>query len=150
MKPSKPKSNHVPDPAAMRARLLSLGAHSHGRSHERNIRFENEAKGLLRAKNLLRLRRDRKCTLTFKCAPAQADPEFKQFTELEVEVSDFDTMRHILASLGFHPEQVYEKWRETPVLDHTAFCLDNLPFGNFLKSKALRSIRGFAGHLALD
>jgi adenylate cyclase class IV len=62
---------HLPDPPAVRTRLLSLGARSLGRSHERNIRFENEAKGLRRAGNLLRLRRDRKSTLTYKCAPAQ-------------------------------------------------------------------------------
>lgn len=142
---------HVPDPPAMRAELLSLGARSLGRSHEHNIRFENKAKGLQCARNLLRLRRDRKCTLTYKCAPSQADPEFKQLTELEVEVSEFDTMRLILASLGFHPEQVYEKWRETLVLDHTAFCLDALPFGNFLEIEGPKEqIRGFAGRLSLE
>jgi adenylate cyclase class 2 len=142
---------HVPDLPAVRANLLSLGARSLGRSHESNIRFENEAKGLRRAGNLLRLRRDRKCTLTYKCAPAQADPEFKQLTELEVEAGDFDTMRHILACLGFHPEQVYEKWRETLVLDHTAFCLDELPFGSFLEIEGSKEhIRGFAGRLALE
>ena len=142
---------HVPDSPAMRAELLSLGARSLGRSHERNIRFENEAKGLRGADSLLRLRRDRKCTLTYKCAPAQTDPEFKQLTELEVEVSEFDTMRLILASLGFHSEQVYEKWRETFVLDHTAFCLDDLPFGSFLEIEGPKEqIRGFAGRLALQ
>lgn len=142
---------HVPDPPALRAQLLSLGARSLGRSHEDNIRFENEAKGLQRARNLLRLRRDRKSTLTYKCAPVQADPEFKQFMELEVDVSDFDTMRLILASLGFHPEQVYEKWRETLVLDQTAFCLDDLPFGSFLEIEGPKDqIRGFSGRLALE
>jgi adenylate cyclase class 2 len=142
---------HVPDPPAMRAKLMALGARSLGRSYEHNIRFENEAKSLRHAGNLLRLRRDRKSTLTYKCAPAQADPEFKQFTEFEVEVSDFDTMRLILASLGFHPEQVYEKWRETLVLDHTAFCLDELPFGNFLEIEGPKEqIRDFARRLALE
>jgi len=142
---------HVPDPPAMRAELLSLGARSRGRSHERNIRFENEARGLRGAGSLLRLRRDRTSTLTYKCAPAQTDPEFKQLTELEVDVSDFDTMRLILASLGFHSEQVYEKWRETFVLDRTAFCLDDLPFGSFLEIEGPKEqIRGFAGRLALQ
>jgi adenylate cyclase, class 2 len=142
---------HVPDPPAVRAKLLALGARSLGRSHEHNIRFEDEAQGLRCARNLLRLRQDRKSTLTYKCAPAQADPEFKQFMEFEVEVSDFDTMRLILAGLGFHPEQVYEKWRETLVLDHTAFCLDALPFGNFLEIEGPKEqIRGFVERLALD
>jgi|WetSurMetagenome_2_1015567.scaffolds.fasta_scaffold99796_2 adenylate cyclase, class 2 len=142
---------HVPDPPAVRAKLLSLGARSLGRSHEHNIRFENAVKDLRRGRNLLRLRRDRKSTLTYKCAPAQADPEFKELTELEVDVSDFDTMRRILAALGFHPEQVYEKWRETLVLDHTAVCLDELPFGNFLEIEGPKEqIRGVAARLALE
>jgi adenylate cyclase, class 2 len=142
---------HVPDPPAVRTKLVALGARSLGRSHEHNIRFEDEARGLRCARNLLRLRQDRKSTLTYKCAPAQADPEFKQFMEFEVEVSDFDTMRLILAGLGFHPEQVYEKWRETLVLDHTSFCLDALPFGNFLEIEGPKEkIRGYARSLALD
>ena len=53
--------------------------------------------------------------------------------KLEVELSDFDTMSHILQALGFHCEQIYEKWRETLVLNETLFCLDWMPFGHFLE-----------------
>jgi len=45
-------------------------------------------------------------------------------------------MQRILMSLGFRPEQTYEKWRETLVVDQTYFCLDTLPFGDFSRSKA--------------
>jgi adenylate cyclase class 2 len=118
---------HLIDPSVVRARLLALGARSLGRSFERNIRFEDAGKNLIRTKSLLRLRQDRKVTLTFKSPPADPDPAFKQLIELEVEVADFDAMQRILASLGYHPEQVYEKWRETLTLDPPTFCLDALP-----------------------
>jgi adenylate cyclase class 2 len=124
---------HLSDPPDARTRLLALGARSLGRSFERNIRFEDGAKNLIRRKSLLRLREDRKVTLTFKSLPADADPAFKQLIELEVEVADFVAMQRILASLGYHPEQAYEKWRETLTLDRTTFCLDTLPFGDFLE-----------------
>jgi adenylate cyclase class 2 len=51
----------------------------------------------------------------------------------EVEVNDFGTMGLIRESLGFHKEQIYEKWRETFALNDTLLCLDTQPFGDFLK-----------------
>jgi len=124
---------HVADPADLRSRLLAIGARSFGRALEFNVRFEDEDQGLIRSKSLLRLRRDRKSTLTYKSVPVDADPSFKQLNELEVEVGDFDGMQRILMALGFRPEQIYEKWRETLVVDQTSFCLDTLPFGDFLE-----------------
>jgi adenylate cyclase class 2 len=142
---------HIRDPADLRARLLTIGARSLGRVLERNIRFEDEAQNLLRNKSLLRLRQDRKTTLTHKSVPADADPTFKQFLELEVEVDDFDVMQRILMSLGFHPEQTYEKWRETLVQDQTHFCLDTLPFGEFLEIEGSKeAITHFSACLGLD
>jgi adenylate cyclase class 2 len=80
-----------------------------------------------------------------------ADLAFKQFNELEVDVGDFDAMRRILGSLGFYPQQVYEKWRETLIIDHTAFCLDTLPFGDFLEIEGSKTdIIHFASRLDLD
>lgn len=142
---------HLTDPAAMRTRLTALGARSLGRSHERNIRFEDEGRNLIRRNCLLRLRRDRKTTLTFKSPPADADPAFKQLVELEAEIADFDAMQRILAALGYHPEQTYEKRRETLVLERTTFCLDALPFGDFLEIEGTKdAILDVAGRLELD
>jgi adenylate cyclase class 2 len=124
---------HLPDPAAMRGRLLALGARSLGRSHERNLRFESADGALLRRRTLLRLRQDRKVTLTFKSPLPAANPDVKQMRELEVEVNDFDGMQAILGSLGFHPVQTYEKWREPLLMGSTVFCLDALPYGDFLE-----------------
>lgn len=122
----------------MRGRLLAIGAESLGRCHEHNLRFEDAGRGLARRRMLLRLRRDRKSTLTFKSPADGADPEFKQMHEIEVEVSDFDAARGLLAALGFHPVQCYEKWRETFRLGPTALCLDTLPFGDFIEIEGAR------------
>ena len=119
--------------SSIHQRIIDMGAHSLGRSFENNIRFENEHRTLKKQKSLLRLRQDRKARLTYKSTPAQESDQFKILNELEVEVSSFDTMHHILQALGYHREQIYEKWRETLILDRTHFCLDSMPFGNFLE-----------------
>lgn len=142
---------HQADLASMRASLLGIGARSLGRGFERNIRFDDAGQTLRRTKCLLRLRLDRKATLTYKSVSPHANPAFKEMSELEVDVEDFDAMRSILISIGFLPQQVYEKWRETLILNHTVFCLDTLPFGNFLEIEGSKTdITHFAGSLDLN
>jgi adenylate cyclase class 2 len=140
----------VINPDSMRRRILKLGAEHLGRFFESNLRFEDKNKTLLKNKSLLRLRKDNKATLTFKSPPPLDNHNFKILTELEVQVSDFATMGLILQALGFHPEQRYEKWRETFVLGKTHFCLDTMPFGNFIEIEGQkRSIRDSATRLGL-
>ena len=142
---------YLPDIERMQQRILALGAVSKGRVFESNIRYEDENKNLIRKKSLLRLRQDAKTTLTFKASPAVASTEFKVFQELEVEVSDFETMNRILENLGFHSEQIYEKWRETLHLDKTGFCLDTMPYGTFLEIEGSEeNIRTCATRLGLS
>jgi adenylate cyclase, class 2 len=124
---------HLPDPGALRTRLLALGAQSLGRCREHNLRFDAPDRRLSQGRSLLRLRQDRHCTLTFKSAAPEADPAFKQMVELEVQVSDFERMLSVLAALGFEPVQAYEKWRESFQMGDTVFCLDELPYGHFLE-----------------
>ena len=117
---------------------------------ESNVRYEDENNTLIRKKSLLRLRRDAKTTLTFKSRPPVASTQFKVFNELEVVVSDFETMNQILQKLGFHPEQIYEKWRETLILDQTWFYLDTMPYGTFLEIEGSeKDIRAYAASLGL-
>lgn len=123
----------LPDSNTVRENIVKLGAHSLGRFFEVNIRFEDRDKSLLQKNALLRLRKDNRITLTYKSEPELDDLNFKIFRELEVEVSDFAAMESILKSLGFFAEQVYEKWRETLVLQDTHFCIDTMPFGTFLE-----------------
>ncbi len=124
---------YLPDRKIIRNRIIELDADNMGRTFETNIVFEDLEKNLIRKKSLLRLRKDTKTTLTFKSEPIVNDNQFKIFRELEVEVSDFSTMKNILEFLGFQEEQIYEKWRETFVLNDTTLSLDAMPYGDFLE-----------------
>ncbi len=117
----------------VRNRIIELGAEQKGRVFETNIRYEDADKNLIKNKSLLRLRQDEKTTFTFKSEHKAENQEFKVHRELEVEVSDFKIMNQILETLGFHKEQIYEKWRETFLLDKTVLCIDTMPFGDFLE-----------------
>ncbi|MDP2863088.1 MAG: class IV adenylate cyclase [Desulfobacterales bacterium] len=123
----------ITDAGGLREKLISLGAVSGGNFFETNIRFDNKNKSLFKNKSLLRLRKDAKTTLTFKSRPPVKDNRFKIMRELEVEVGDFSIAGHILESLGFIKEQIYEKWRETFITGDTVFCIDKMPYGDFLE-----------------
>ena len=123
----------ITDAGYLREKLISLGAVSGGNFFETNIRFDNKNKSLFKNKSLLRLRKDAKTTLTFKSRPPVKDNRFKIMKELEVEVGDFSIAGQILESLGFIEEQIYEKWRETLTTGNTCFCIDKMPYGDFLE-----------------
>jgi adenylate cyclase class 2 len=142
---------HLSEMDLMRNRLIAMNAAPSGRVFETNIRFENKSKSLKREGILLRLRSDNRNRLTFKSTPSPPDTQFKVHTELEVEVSDFHVCQDILQALGFLPEQVYEKWRETFVLDHTSLLIDMMPYGTFLEIEGEKSkIREIADRLSLS
>ena len=142
---------HLADIEAVRAHIMELGAKSNGRVFETNIRYEDKDNTLMKKKSLLRLRQDKKTTLTFKSIPPKKSKAFKIYRELEVQVTEFETMGHILEALGYHPAQKYEKWRETIALGQTWFCLDSMPYGNFLEIEgAEKEIRHYASELGLS
>lgn len=124
---------HITNLNSIRRIILDLGSDSNGKVFETNLRYDNKTNDLLKNKSLLRLRQDTKTTLTFKSRLETEDNEFKSLKEVEVEVSDFSRMKLILESLGFHKAQIYEKYRETLILNGTTFCIDSMPFGNFLE-----------------
>lgn len=125
---------YVSDLGAQQKKLLNHGAVCIGlRTFEHNVRYETEDGRLLRNNCLLRLRKDRDTTLTFKSPPPQTDGRFKIYRELEVHVDDFDTTDAILNALGFIRSQIYEKWRETWQFEGATICLDTLPFGSFME-----------------
>ena len=125
---------YLADIKSVRNSLIELGADRMKRVFETNVLFEDINKSLIKKRSLLRLRKDTKTKLTFKSEPDVKDKNFKVLKELEVEVSDFSTMSLILESLDFHKERIYEKWRETFVLNDTIFCVDTMPYGNFLET----------------
>jgi len=135
---------------SIRDRILDFGAVSRERVFETNLRFDDADNHLIQKKSLLRLRQDTKTILTFKSEPPFKDDQFKILRELEVEVSDFATMKHILESLGFREEQVYEKWRETFILNRTNLCLDTMPYGDFLEIEGQKDdIKKLASQIGL-
>ncbi|MFZ0484272.1 MAG: class IV adenylate cyclase [Desulfobacterales bacterium] len=141
---------YLPNMDPIRTRMIELGAVFKHRTFETNIRFEDAEKSLIQKKSLLRLRKDKKITLTYKCPPPFEDNQFKILKEFEVEVSDFDAMEHILKSLGFQGEQVYEKWRETYVFGDTHLCLDTMPYGDFLEIEGKKeSIQQLSSNIGL-
>ena len=141
---------YLSDMDAIRDRILELGAVSMGRIFETNLRFDDADNRLIEKKSLLRLRRDTKTILTFKSEPPFKNDQFKILKELEVEVSDFATMKHILESLGFREEQVYEKWRETFRLNSSNLCLDTMPYGDFLEIEGqMEDIKKLASQIGL-
>jgi adenylate cyclase class 2 len=117
----------------IRQRILEIGGKTSGRVFETNIRFEDHDKKLIQQHSLLRLRQDKTSTLTFKSLAGIPSDQFKIHREIEVEVSDFHAMTAILESLGYHKEQIYEKYRESFKLEETYLCLDKMPFGDFLE-----------------
>ncbi|MBF0397735.1 MAG: class IV adenylate cyclase [Desulfobacterales bacterium] len=136
----------------IRNHILQIAGQSvDGKIFETNIRFEDKNKTLKKKKCLLRLRKDKRTTLTFKSPPTVSNPNFKILKELEVEVNDFSTMCLIIESLGFHQEQKYEKWRETFILNDTMICLDILPFGNFIEIEGSEeNIKKLSSELGLE
>jgi adenylate cyclase, class 2 len=143
----------VPELDALRERLIQAGAGLHkARVYERNVCFDDAAGSLLARRQLLRLRQDTAARLTFKGEPqAAAHSEAKVREELEVGVTDFVTAVAILERLGFRPQQVYEKYRETFHLGPVEVVLDELPFGNFVELEGDESaIRAAAARLGLD
>ena len=142
---------YLADIKSVRNSLIELGADRMKRVFETNVLFEDINKSLIKKRSLLRLRKDTKTKLTFKSEPDVKDKNFKVLKELEVEVSDFSTMSLILESLDFHKERIYEKWRETFVLNDTIFCVDTMPYGNFLEIEGeKKDIKNFANNIGFQ
>ncbi len=143
----------VPDLVAFRERLLAAGAElTKPRIYERNVRFDTADERLYKELSLLRLRQDTAVTLTYKGTPENLpDSEAKVREELEVQVSNFDTLSEIFQRLGFAPMQVYEKYRETFQWQDVEIVLDELPYGNFIELEGEEGgIKTAVAHLNLN
>lgn len=125
----------VADLPAFRERLIAAGGMlQKERVFERNIRFDTPDNKLLKKGELLRLRQDAAVRVTFKGEVVETfQSEAKVREEFEVSVNDFDTTAQIFERLGFDPVQVYEKYRETFVLDGIEIVLDEMPYGDFVE-----------------
>ena len=143
---------HIPVPRTLRRQIIALGAAGRGRVFESNATYDDGSQSLKARGMLLRLRRTQdRHTLTLKAPPAAASSEYKIMKELESEISDPDALHTMLETLGFRIWRRYEKWRETFRLDDVTFCLDTMPFGDFLELEGPGGrIRAMADQLGLD
>jgi adenylate cyclase class 2 len=143
---------YFPDLSRIRRVIADLRGVPSGKAFETNIRYDDRRNSLYLKGQLLRLRKSgRDNILTHKIKPGKADRRFKVFRELEIRVDDFETTAEMLRSLGFQPQQVYEKWREAFDLGGAHLCLDEMPFGNFLEIEgAPDAIQRAAASLELD
>jgi adenylate cyclase, class 2 len=104
-----------------------------GRVYERNIRYDEASGALSSSGRLLRLRQDTRVRLTYKESGETTSTGALSRPELEVEVSDFETMDLMLHKLGYSVALIYEKYRTTYELDECEIVLDELPFGAFIE-----------------
>lgn len=143
----------IDDLAAVRRRLLTAGATlKKERVYEKNTVYDDNQQSLKNSMRLIRLRQDEKVKLTFKGAPpTEVKSEVKVREEIELEVSDFGKMEQIIGRLGYDPAIVYEKYRETFMLDSVEVVLDELPYGNFVELEGLEpAIRTAAKKLEIE
>lgn len=123
----------------------------HPAERETNILLDNPSGEIATSGRVLRLR----CTgdrhrLTLK-GPASFDRNIKSREELEIEISDLDTLATIFARIGFHPVLRYEKDRETWRKGDVTVTLDHTPMGDFVEVEGtVKQVRQVAAELGLD
>ena len=141
----------VERPEALRRRILTLGGASRGRVFEHNEIFDDARRTLAGRGELLRLRQDTACRLTYKQPDGVHQDQFKILREMETTVAEGQVLRVVFKALGFEKVLVYEKWRETFVKGTVHLCLDELPFGHFLEIEGPSAdIRRTADELGLS
>jgi adenylate cyclase class 2 len=119
------------DLPALRERILEAGGTLLAAFFEDNIVYDDSARSLFSRKLVLRLRKSDRVSLTFK-RPIEKTV-FKVMEEIEVEVSDFDSMNGILLALGYSKAFRYQKRRALYALGRVGVNLDETPIGDFVE-----------------
>jgi len=143
---------HVKDLGKIRERLSELGAEvSTPRVFELNIRLDTPDKKLTRRGQVLRLRQDKDCRLTFKGLGGIEDGVLAR-KEIEFSVSDIQAARCLFEALEFVVYMTYEKFRTVYHLEGVEICLDELPYGDFIEIEGLdpSTIKEISKELGLD
>ena len=116
----------VADHEALRERLAQLGAKCQAERLEVNIYFDTAEGELLRNDRALRLRSiGEKNVLTYK-GPARKG-KYKQRLEIQTAIADGQAVERLLGELGFAQSLVFEKRRQSWLLDECRVELDSLP-----------------------
>ena len=103
------------------------------RVREYDVRYDDAENTLTSSARVLRLRQDSRVRLTYKGKGTATSGGALTRTELEVTISDFDTMGLILSELGYHVAWIYEKYRTTYEVNDCEVVLDEMPFGPFIE-----------------
>lgn len=115
---------------SIRDHLLSSGASiSSERALERNWRFDTLDRRFEKTGEVLRVRMDRSCYLTYKRPTETPEDRF----EIDIQVVDCEKTTDLLLALGFEVVTTYEKYREKFSLEESIIFLDELPFGYFVE-----------------
>ncbi len=129
----------VPDPEALRSRLLSLGFRIQTpRTYEHNTLYDTPSRDLRQRTEILRIRHyGPTCTLTHKRLADQATADstpYKLRIETETTVTDGEVLAEIFQQLGYHPAFSYEKYRTewvSPEDPHAHVVVDETPIGTY-------------------
>ncbi len=141
----------IADLPALRQRLENQGAElTQPRILESNWRFDQPDRSLSMRGQVLRLRQDTICRLTYK-SPSEKTSSVSSRKEIEFEVSDQTSAWQFLETLGFECIALYEKYRSAYQFKNCEVSLDEMPFGTFseIEGRNVNSIRAAARALNL-
>jgi predicted adenylyl cyclase CyaB len=106
------------------ATLVSLGARKVFDGEIQTFFFDFKDNSIIKAKNVLRLRKEEEKTdLTYK--KVRVTQGAKVAEEYSVEVSDFETMKKILESIGLEATENMQKHRVSYLLNNARFDIDH-------------------------
>ena len=142
----------VADHEPLQARLIQLGAQPQGQQLEVNMYFDTADERLRQGDTALRLRcTDKKNVLTYKGPQTQS--RYKQRLEVQTTVAEAQAMQAILQQLGFRQSLLFEKRRDSWLLNNCRVELDELPLlGSFVEVEgpSEQDIDRVLGQLELD
>ena len=144
---------YVQDLRKIELRLLNLKARLiQPRTHESNLRFDNENNDLRNSLRVLRLRQDDKARFTFKGPSVEQAGGILIRREIEFVVEDFEKAKEFLEALGYREVVFYEKFRTTYELNDVHIMLDELPYGEFveIEGENVEAIQNIADLLHLN
>lgn len=121
----------------IKCRLTELSAEFLQEQLQRDYHFDDAKMTLYKTDRCLRLRRQlvnnsERFFLTYKGAKEKS--RYKKRQEIEIEITDSDSVQKLLSALGYEKALVIEKRRITWRLDDCVVALDQLPLlGEFVE-----------------
>ena len=118
-------------------RLEELGAEFVAEQSQRDWHFDDADAALKKGDKCLRLRRqvvDNSTTFFLTYKGPKEKSNFKKREEIEIEISDSDSVERLLSALGYERAMVIEKTRRLWLLDYCEVALDRLELlGDFVE-----------------